>query len=84
MEILSADLVDRLRDALLRAGFSYDGVAGALGTFGAVGWFVACRTRASSSDHGASTCLRPPTTKAAPLESGTACARHEIFGVGTT
>lgn len=31
MDILSADLVDRLRDALLRAGFSYDGVAGALG-----------------------------------------------------
>ena len=31
MELLSPDLVDRLRDALLRAGFSYDGVAGALG-----------------------------------------------------
>lgn len=34
MEIIGADLVDRLRDALLRAGFSYDGVAGALGTLG--------------------------------------------------
>ncbi len=34
MDLLSADLVTRLRDALDAAGFSYDGVAGVLGPLG--------------------------------------------------